>query len=943
MTHRIRFRALAAATCLSLMLGSCGGDSPTEPPDPTIVASIVMGTALDTLVSLTETAQLTATARNAAGAPVNTATITWSSNNAAAATVSGTGLVTAVSNGTTVVRAASGGFEATATIVVRQVGASIEVLDGESQGATVGTPLDTNPVFLVKDALGHVVPSAEVAFTAAGNGSTDPAVATTAADGTASTAWTLATAAGVQELEAKVALNPAATLTLAAIGLASDPATIALVDGDDQTELPTLPLPQPLRVRVLDVYGNAIAGLAVVFAAQDGTLDSTDVLTDLEGIAATTWTLGDGEGEHLASAVLPDSAIGEGVVVTGGPVAFSAQAVAFAVADLGAAVSGEAVTVTGTGFAPDPAQHSVTVDGVEAPITGGTQGSLTFTVPSFGCVPARARTVVVSRGAHSGSLVRAVAPEGQLALAPGERVILDGGAGDCLQLPASVGTDEEYLVGLTSTRAINAELPFRLIADDGSGGPPLLRDGSTGATGATAMPAEPSRVGRHRAMREWEARFFSRPRVPRARLTDGIGRVGARAAAVGDMIPVRVPGMLTDACNDYSEVTARVLAVGPRVTVASDASLPIDPASAAAITVAVNALVTQVGDVLYAAASEHFGLPPDLDADERVTLLFTPAAIATGVLAFSSAVDAIDRATCPASNEGEVIYVAMAAAPTAPDVATTFAASAPHLAHELIHVVQSRRIAAGGVALATWLAEGQAELGAEIIAFLTAGLNARSDLGSAALGGAIGASWLAPRFDRLSSLFGWDGATDRHPGAPERCSLFGYGGLGVPCNDDYAAGAAWSFMRFIVDRIATASAAGEDTFLRALIDQAPASDGSALLASLSGSSLDELMVEWAMALYTDGRLPAGAAPALRFPSWDLAAVFDAMPAEKRLDPVSRGFVAFDDERSVIGGGTAYTRISAAGAHGGLSLRVRDAAGNQLAAAMQPRLWVVRVR
>jgi hypothetical protein len=928
-----------------------------------VVATVTVAPMVAPFRSLTETAQLSAIAKNSAGATVPGVVLVWTSDNASVASVSSTGLATGVANGTTTIRAAIGAVQGSVTVTVEQVGATIELVGGANQGARVGTALDTALTFRVKDALGHGVASAKVDFAAtSGGGTATPAQATAGTDGVATTVWTLGTTAGLQELNAVVTAASEVHQVTTALALAGEPQSIRLEGGNGQTELASFRLPAPIQVAVRDQYGNAVPDLPVVFAVSGGgTLDSTDVRTNLAGVASTTWVLGPVHGTQSATASIPDSALAEGVVVQGGPLAITAEAVAFTLIDLtsGTPAVGQSATVSGTGFSIEASEHTVLVDGVAATITAATQQSLTFTMPSFGCVPARARSIQVARGAMTGTLTRTVNPAGLLVLAPGQRVVLSGEGDDCLQLPASAGGDEEYLVGMTATRRLNAEMLVHLLADDGTmvaplGGSqmaaarsraPLLRSAVPAGAALISASATSSPTARHRALREWESALFAgkRPRRASAR-TASLRLRAVRASAVGDVVALRVPDMTTDACNEFTTVNARMLAVGPRVTVATDAALPTDPASTGIIAAALAAFMAQFGDEAYAAATAHFGLPADVDADGRVTILFTPAVIPMGVSAFSSAVDAIVRGTCPASNEGELIYVALAAAPTAQQLSTRLVESAPDLAHELIHVVQQRRLALGGVPLAPWLAEGQAELGAEIVGFVTAGLAARADLGATAVtGDAQALAWFAPRFDRLSSFFGWDGASGRIAGAPERCSLFGFGGIGVPCRDYYAQGAAWSFMRFVTDRVAGAFAGGDRAFLQGLVDLDLATDGGSVLQMLTGSALEDLMVEWAMMLYADGRIGAATSPTLQFPSWDLANVFASFPAAKGLTPPLRGFSAFSDERRVVGGGTVYTRIAASGAHGPLALRARDAEGDALGRDLQTRFWVVRVK
>lgn len=101
-------------------------------------------------------------------------------------------------------------------------------------------------------------------------------------------------------------------------------------------------------------------------------------------------------------------------------------------------------------------------------------------------------------------------------------------------------------------------------------------------------------------------------------------------------------------------------------------------------------------------------------------------------------------------------------------------------------------------------------------------------------------------------------------------------------------------------------------------------------------------MDWAAALYADGRLAAEQAPELQVESWNLADVFGKMTEPQRLQPDTFGFQGFTLDGSVVGGGTAYLRIAAPGAHGSLALKVRDALDRPLSSDVEARLWVLRI-
>ncbi|HLB37287.1 MAG TPA: Ig-like domain-containing protein [Gemmatimonadales bacterium] len=928
---------------LAGLMVACGKDA--TDPVPGEIVSIVISPVLDTLVSLQETVQLTATAYDGAGAAVSGASMSWSAVDPDVASVDADGIVTALQNGVTAIRATVGEIKGSAAIVVSQRAATLETTSGDLQAATVGMPLDSSIAITARDALGHLAAGVTVRFQPSGSGTAAPAQAVADAAGQVMTNWTLGVEAGTQELS--VIGGDTALAVLTASAFADEPDSMYLEAGDQQIELASLPLPAPVRIKVVDRYGNGVPEVPLWFSLSSGSLDNGldtgQVLTDLDGIAAVQWTLGASLGGLAGQALLPDSTVGAIVDLPGSPVSFSATAVAFAFGGVSPnpPVAGRSMTVNGMGFDPDPSGNAVTVDGMPATVTAGTQTSLTVTVPSFGCVPAQSRTIEVARGAQTLTTTATVNPENALALSVGGTAVLSDPADYCLQfLPA--GGAQEYLVGLTATRRLQGEVAFTLTGDDGVNPPPAPVAPPAWLTAASAAG---STAHRELALRAWEESFFARGRIPVAGGAPAAAAIARAARIVGGAITVKVPNINTDPCNAYTSVSATILAEGPRAVIASDASLPSDPDSLAAITNAVQTLVTAFGGAIYEVATTYFGLPTDLDQNGRITVLFSNTVAQLGVNSFTSAVDLVDPATCPASNGGEVVYVGLPAAPSASQVVALLQAAPPDMAHDLTHLIQlGRRLVAGGIPMASWLGEGQAELGTEIVGMALRGDALRRDYGTGVVNAdAEAVQFYQPRFDRLSYLFGWDGASGTVGDAPERCSLFGFGGSSIPCAGPYAPGAAWSFLRYVSDRIGALYQGGDAGFQQALIGLDPTQDGSALLETLAGVDFGRLMVDWAISLYADGRVAPVAAPALQLPSWDLLDIFEALPAVQRLSPQDVGFASFARSGSVVGGGTAYTRISTGSPHAALSVRAESATGGRLAGDLRPRLWVVRVK
>ncbi len=109
-------KALAVAMTLAAVFGACDKKTPAD-PTPTTQAITITGTL--SLANKSETSQLAATASLSDGSTLTiTTTATWTSSNTAVATVNSGGLVTALTNGTTVITVTYQGKTQTAALTV---------------------------------------------------------------------------------------------------------------------------------------------------------------------------------------------------------------------------------------------------------------------------------------------------------------------------------------------------------------------------------------------------------------------------------------------------------------------------------------------------------------------------------------------------------------------------------------------------------------------------------------------------------------------------------------------------------------------------------------------------------------------------------------------------------------------------------------------------------
>jgi len=80
------------------------------------------------------------------------------------------------------------------------------------------------------------------------------------------------------------------------------PAKLLVGAGDAQSAGVGSALPTPLSVMVIDYDGKPVSGVSVAFAATAGAVGTASVTTDANGMAQTTFTLGQTPGDETVTA-----------------------------------------------------------------------------------------------------------------------------------------------------------------------------------------------------------------------------------------------------------------------------------------------------------------------------------------------------------------------------------------------------------------------------------------------------------------------------------------------------------------------------------------------------------------------------------------------------------------------------------------------------------------
>jgi len=240
----------------------------------------------DTLLAVGDTTILAATVTDERGMSLSGVNLRWESADVGVATVDSAGTVVARGPGVAVISVSVRDLTARARVAVRQLPVAVEIVGDSVVGLLEGDTV----LFIAQtlDARGHPIREMAPHWT-----SDDTAVVRIDSLGRTyalAPGWAALTATHdqyVARLAVQVELAPAA---------------IDLVSGGDQRMPAGRALPRPVLVRVVSNQGTPIPDVQLVFVTSDGegTLIPDTVLTDRDGQARTSWTLGTRPGrQHL--------------------------------------------------------------------------------------------------------------------------------------------------------------------------------------------------------------------------------------------------------------------------------------------------------------------------------------------------------------------------------------------------------------------------------------------------------------------------------------------------------------------------------------------------------------------------------------------------------------------------------------------------------------------
>ncbi|MCY7380403.1 MAG: Ig-like domain-containing protein [Gemmatimonadaceae bacterium] len=381
---------------------------------------------IDTAFAIGDTTHYAATIADKNGSILVGARPTWTTGDSNVAVVRADGSVIARGPGTTTVSVVVGALVANAKVLVRPRVASVTVSGGGADSVVVVA--EGGEIALTArayDSRGHLVSGRDVVWA-----SDDSSVATLSASGVLT-----ANAAGRTSIMASID-GATGRWGITVITTAS---ALTAVAGTAQRALAGTPLAQPVVVRATSRRGTPASGQRVTFKLADGqgTVEPRTAVTDADGRARTTWTLGDYPGRQtlLASVEQLDSTLA--IVAESDPVAANTRVTALVEQLRGRAgeVLSDSVAIrvtdsTGRALADIPVRW--TVD------DGGSVDALAARTDSMGVMRAQwtlaKRTGAQSLRAHVGAAsgARGIAPvvirATALAGAPTALVIVSGDA-----------------------------------------------------------------------------------------------------------------------------------------------------------------------------------------------------------------------------------------------------------------------------------------------------------------------------------------------------------------------------------------------------------------------------------------------------------------------------------------------------------------------------------
>lgn len=398
-------------------------------------------------------------------------------------------------------------------------------------------------------------------------------------------------------------------------------------------------------------------------------------------------------------------------------------------------------------------------------------------------------------------------------------------------------------------------------------------------------------------------------------------------------------------CSKFDRVGARVRALSNKVAIYVDTLAPAGGLDSLAL----DSIARLFDQKLYAIDTAAFGRESDIDSNTVVMVLMTntvnklvtaASCASTGFVAgffFGADLDpAFQNDT--RSNKGEVFYSIVA------DPAGTLSCAHPEtdvekfvpvtFIHEFQHMISFNQhvLVRGGLGEVLWLNEGLSHYAEE--------LGGRSYTG--APDGTV-ADCLIGQVDcrfyggNLLDAYEYMDSISKH-------FLLPTAGIGsLP-----ERGAAWMFVRYVVDQYAAGPTMADWNTLTRSLD-ATSQTGAQNIAAVAGAPFATIVSRWALAIYVTDR--GGIPPELQYKSWNYHAVYASLHTQaanvfgsvyplKAIVLPGRGINLVGTLRA---GSGIYIRATQGAADPGFTISFTAPNGAPISAAMGPRLTVMRLQ
>ncbi len=187
---------------------------------------------------------------------------------------------------------------------------TIALYSGNQQTATVGSLLPKELKVICRDQYGNTSAMAQIAWTATSGGGSFSYFQSATVKGIAVKNLTLGKTPGVNTATATIE-GTSASYTFTETAVVGPPAIMSITSGNYQHGEPGVPLANPFYVRVTDTYGNPLSGVQVDWKALTAgdSFSTSSTITNSQGLAERTLTMGPAYGVHNATAVVDGTTI----------------------------------------------------------------------------------------------------------------------------------------------------------------------------------------------------------------------------------------------------------------------------------------------------------------------------------------------------------------------------------------------------------------------------------------------------------------------------------------------------------------------------------------------------------------------------------------------------------------------------------------------------------